>query len=100
MAACDLPAAWVAEYTARCVDDAKVYLTSSPDDAVIYAALWPDSWLYLVTPQGDLEPDPDLVRAGGYWVKHVRCSSAVILERQRLPEWIVDEAAPICSTGR
>jgi hypothetical protein len=53
------------EFAAKSVDVIqrdRVYLTSDPDEACVFAAMNPSGmlgWVYEVEPFGDTEPDPD-----------------------------------------
>lgn len=59
----------LAEYSEQLADSGhvrrdRVYVTTGRDIARVYAAFYPDGALYEVTPEGDLEADPDCAVPG------------------------------------
>jgi len=61
----------------------RVYVTTSYDAALIYAALHPSGGaVYLVEPEGEMVPDPDCVTPGLSW----ECESARIVRPLPVPE--------------
>ncbi len=70
----------------------RVYVTTSRDAALLYAALHPSrGWVYQVAPDGELEPDPDCSTPGLSFA----CPSARIVRvmkvRGRLARQVLDE---------
>ena len=63
----------------------RAYVTSSTVDAEFYASAAASPVVYVVTPDGEVEPDPDCEREGGSFA----CSRAKITAIQKIPGKVI-----------
>jgi hypothetical protein len=73
-------------------DPTKVYIVNDRQAALMFAAVWPTPWLYMVEPDGPLEADPDFIGNPADPLTAMRCPRARILRRLKPSNADVDLA--------